>query len=299
MAETDDPRTLEGIRQLLARYRMRPSHRLGQHFLIDTEVYETIAGLVDAAGCPWALEIGPGPGGLTRSLLEHQRRVLAVELDPGLASLLRQETKAFGAHIQVVQQDAVASDWQRLAEAASMQAPLAVVGNLPYYVTGPLVAKLWEDALAWKRAVFMLQKEVAERLAAEPGQRKAGVASVLIRYVGVPTIVCSVEKGAFYPPPEVDSAVLVVDRVQAPPVEFSRLRWWVRAGFQHRRKMLRQALSLAPGSQWDKEGWDRHLEQYGISGQRRAESLTMQEWVRLAASLPLEGSETTPQDRLK
>ncbi|MCL4520380.1 MAG: 16S rRNA (adenine(1518)-N(6)/adenine(1519)-N(6))-dimethyltransferase RsmA [Firmicutes bacterium] len=260
---------------------------MGQHFLIDPEVYELMASLVDEVGEIGALEIGPGPGGLTHSLLEHGHQVVALELDAVLTHMVQTETQSYGQRIQVLRQDALETGWQRVVQTAGLLEPVAVVGNLPYYITGPLVAKLWEDPLKWTRVVFMLQKEVAERLATAPGNRATGGASVLLRYVGTPFLARVVPKDAFYPPPEVDSAVLVVDRLLSPPsVELDALRWWVRAGFQHRRKMLRQALSLAPGSRWDKAGWDRHLAEYGIAGTRRAESLTMDEWIRLAASMP-------------
>ena len=286
MVSHEDPRTIEGIRRLLVRYQTRANHRLGQHFLIEPDVYETMARLADAAGCVGSLEIGPGPGGLTLSLLEHDHAVIAIELDKTLADLVRHETECFGKQIRVFCQDAVETSWQKLVQEAGFPEPVCLVGNLPYYVTGPLVAKLWEDPIRWTRAIFMLQKEVAERLAAAPGDRSAGAQSVLIRYVGIPSIARIVPKDAFYPPPEVDSAVLVVDRVPSPPVELAELRWWVRAGFQHRRKMLRQALSLAPESIWDKKGWERHLAAAGIEASRRAESLRMEEWLQLAATRP-------------
>lgn len=282
-----DPRQLDELRVLLSQYRTHANHRLGQHFLVDPDVYETIANLVDQAEVSGVLEIGPGPGGLTRTLLEHGARVVAIEIDQVLTKMASDQILAFGSRGQVIKADALHERWQAISDMSGLVPPLAVVGNLPYYISGPLVAKLWEDPLTWRCAVFMLQKEVAERLAAPPGERASGAASVLIRYVGEPRIACYVPRQAFFPPPEVDSAILVVDRLEMTlPVSLEALRWWVRAGFQHRRKMLRQALALAPNSPWDKAGWDRHLATVGIDSGRRAESLSMADWIALAGSLP-------------
>jgi 16S rRNA (adenine1518-N6/adenine1519-N6)-dimethyltransferase len=285
--EGPDPRRREGLAALLRQYGVTPKHRLGQHFLVDPAVFAAIGELADRGPGP-CLEIGPGPGGLTRTLVERGHPVVAVELDSVLAALLRKTVGSGNeAALTVVHGDALTMSWRAVVAEAALKEPVTVVGNLPYYITGPLLGKLWEDTLDWQRAIFMVQREVAERIAAEPGARAAGVQSVLVRYVGQPALRRIVSPDAFVPPPDVESAVVEVVRRESPPVSLDALAWWVRQGFAYRRKMLRQALALAPGSPWGKREWGTHLGRLGIDGDRRAESLTMEEWVRLAASLDM------------
>ncbi len=283
-----DPRDREGLRALLGEYDVRALRRLGQHFLVERTVLDQIADFVQATGAARALEIGPGPGALTYTLAERGTEVVALEIDARLARMLEEGGQAaYPGLITVLHRDALRISWAEVARGAGWPDPVTVVGNLPYYITGPLLAKLWEDPLVWLRAVLMVQQEVAVRVAAEPGTREAGAVSVLMRWRGSPRLADTVSREHFYPVPAVDSALLVIDR-QPPPadVPFSALAWWVGAGFRHRRKMLRQALTLAAGPGWTKPQWDLHLQRQDIDGSRRAESLTMDEWLRLAASLP-------------
>lgn len=285
--EGPDPRRRDGLTALLNRFRVTPRHRLGQHFLVDPAVFSAMGDLADLGPAP-CLEIGPGPGGLTRTLLERGHPVVAIEIDPAMASILEAtvgQGRCLGA--RVVEGDALSLNWKAVVGEAALGEPVTVIGNLPYYITGPLLGKLWEDPLDWRRAIFMVQREVGERLVAEPGTRAAGVQSVLVRYVGDPVLRLSVPPAAFFPAPDVESVVVEVVRRESPPVSLAALSWWVRQGFAYRRKMLRQALSLAPGSPWGKRQWGEFVDRFGIDGSRRAESLEMEEWLRLAASLDM------------
>ncbi len=283
-----DPRSREGLRSLLGAHDTRAIRRLGQHFLVDRAILDNIADLVAAAAGKPVLEIGAGPGALTYTLADRGIQVVALEIDARLTRILEEGARAsYPGLITVLQQDALRISWAEVARQAGWLEPITVVGNLPYYITGPLLAKLWQDPLGWTRAVLMVQQEVAVRVAAEPGTRASGAVSVLMRWIGHPRLADTVSREHFYPVPAVDSALLVIDRRPAPPaVPFEVLAWWVEAGFRHRRKMLRQALALASGPRWAKAQWDLHLRRCGIDGSRRAESLTMEEWLGLAASLP-------------
>ncbi|MBX5467085.1 MAG: 16S rRNA (adenine(1518)-N(6)/adenine(1519)-N(6))-dimethyltransferase RsmA [Firmicutes bacterium] len=280
---SEDPRTAAGLRHLLEEAGVRPERRWGQHFLIDRRVAAAIVDLVP----PHAdvIEIGPGAGALTVGLLERGQRVVAIELDRRLVALLTRWQARFG-HFRVVEGDAQTLSWATVARTWGLNAPVAIVGNLPYYATAPLLAKLWEDGVSWSRAVLMVQKEVADRVVAEPGTRRAGSLSVMVRWAGTVRKVLTVPPSAFFPPPEVHSAVVAVDHQLRPPVALEALRWVVAAGFRYRRKMLRQALAQAGAAWGGTEFWSAWLEGQGIDPARRAESLTFAEWVRLAAALP-------------
>lgn len=291
-----DPRTPAGIVSLLERYQLLPKRQLGQHFLTDRHTLEAIAALTSGdVRSSDVLEIGSGPGGLTLSLLEQGRRVVAVEQDPAWKTVLESELGAsFGEdRLTVVLGDALTLNWGTLQSELGLSAPLTIVGNLPYYITGPLLAKLWEDPVLWDLAVFMVQKEVADRLASPPGSRSCGVLGVLMRYVGEPVKRFEVSRRQFYPVPDVDSAVVEIVRRPRPSAQWKPFHWIVTAGFAHRRKMLRAALAAASPS-WGKDDWSRYLQEWNIDPTRRAETLTLEEWVRLAenlASTPATGGE--------
>jgi 16S rRNA (adenine1518-N6/adenine1519-N6)-dimethyltransferase len=257
---------------------VRPMKRLGQHFLHDAAVVNQI---VEAAG-PLAgsavLEIGPGTGALTKPLVEGGADVVAIELDPYLADDLRAAIP--DPRLTVVTGDAVLLKWSRVAAEVWGDRPLTVVGNLPYYITGPLVAHLWEETdLPWQRAVLMCQSEVGARLAAPPGQSPAGAPTVMLQAVADVARVFEVPAASFLPPPKVTSTVIVATRRAKPVIEpLSRLREVVRAGFGQRRKMLPRALSaLGPSTDW----WRARLAEAGIDPTVRAERLTLAEWRRV------------------
>lgn len=281
-----DPRSPEGLRRALAAFSVSPQRRLGQHFLTDRAVFDVIADEVAAGTEGDVLEIGPGPGGLTLSLLERGMRVTAIEIDAVMGRLLAELQPQFPGRLDVVEGDAVALSWGRVADSAKMAEPVVVTGNLPYYVTAPLLAKLWEDTLNWDKAVVMVQREVAERLAALPGTRETTALSVMVRYVADVRRICDVSAAVFLPVPEVESSVIELKRVESPRVALPRFRWAVRAGFGHRRKMLRQALSREARSPYDAAGWSERLARVGIDPTRRAETLTFEEWIRLAEIVP-------------
>jgi 16S rRNA (adenine1518-N6/adenine1519-N6)-dimethyltransferase len=257
---------------------LRPQKRWGQHFLTDRGIIRRLADRILADRPRAVLEWGAGLGALTGPLLSAGCPVVAVELDHGLARHLRETWGA--APLTVVEIDALKCRWGAWWKAHGLPAPMVVAGNLPYYITGPLVAQLWEDReLPWQRAVFMMQREAADRLLAEPGTSRAGVPSVLVRTVGLPRRVFDVPAAAFYPMPDVDSTVVEVIRQDSwSPADSVAVKRLVQAGFGQRRKTLRRALGRLVH---DDGVWDRA----GVDASRRAESLSVEEWRALVTAV--------------
>lgn len=265
---------------------MAPAHRWGQNFLMSRQVLEDIADLVQSSAVgDTVLEIGPGVGGLSRTLLERGLTVWAIELDRRVAPILDELEEMFASHFHVVYGDALEMDWSELARQADYDT-LSLVGNLPYYITAPLLGRLMNGELAWQSAIFMVQREVGMRLALAPGHRNSSSLAVLLRYwMDVRMGVDKVASDHFYPRPEVDSCVLQLIRHAPLPVEWESFRWIVKAGFSHRRKTLRQALAQAGGSPYSKDDWHHLISEMGLDSSIRAEQLTMENWLRLASAL--------------
>lgn len=279
------PNTPSAIRTALAENGLAPLHRLGQHFLADPRLCERIArSLDDLPGRP-CLEVGPGLGALTAALLHGGRHVLAVELDRGLSAYLRSLTEADDA-LTVVEGDA------RLVDFAALVSPAqtVLVGNLPYYASSPLLRRAF--ALPFPAVLVMLQREVAERLAAPPQTPLRGALSVLREAVCTVDRVLTVAAGAFYPRPEVESVVVRLDRRPDAfeGARYHRLEAVLAAGFRYRRKGMRQA--LRHGTTLGAAAVEQALAAAAIDGHRRPESLTLEEWDRVAAAVDREGGST-------
>jgi 16S rRNA (adenine1518-N6/adenine1519-N6)-dimethyltransferase len=284
MAAWVDPRSPSGLRTLLAEWGLVPRKHWGQHFLVDRNVLDKMARL--AEGPPGeCLEIGAGPGGLTATLLEHGWRVTALEVDPRLAEVLGRLAALHPGRLKVVASDVLAVSWRDFF--AEDKEPVTIFGNLPYYITGPILAKLWEDGLYWSQAVIMVQREVAERLRAPVGSRGSAALAVLLRYHAEVKRGMKVPASCFYPPPEIDSEVLVLRRRQGEEpdaeVPWDAFQAVVRMGFHVRRKTLANALAAGDPLGRGTDFWAQELERCGISRRRRAESLTMAEWMQLAS----------------
>lgn len=264
---------------LLKQYGLQPNKRLGQNYLIDDIALERV---VDASGVTLqddVLEIGPGLGSLTRLLAIRARRVVAVELDAGLLPALGQVVAPF-PNVTIREGDILAFDPAQLME----QAGFLVIANIPYYITSAVIRHLLESRRQPQRLVLTVQREVAERICAAPGDMSLLALSVQV--YGHPQIVERIPAEAFYPAPQVDSAVVRVDLyphpLMAPPVlrTFFRL---AKAGFSQKRKTLRNSLSA--GMRWSPEQAVSILQASGIDPQRRAETLSLAEWEALAAAV--------------
>lgn len=269
-------------RALLEKHGLRAKKSWGQNFLGDEVVLDEIAGLAaPSAGDP-VIELGAGLGHLTARLLARGARVVAVERDRDMARVLRAE---LGASVALLEADAARLDLGRIAAEHGAGGRIAVVGNLPYHLTSPILFSLLDQADHVSRAVFLLQREVAERLAASPGTHAWGILSVLLQREADVSVERIVPPGAFLPPPNVESAVLCAlfrppEHAVADPARFRRL---VKAGFAQRRKTLANALGA--GKVAEPSAMSRALAAVGVDPRRRGETLTVAEWAALDRAL--------------
>jgi 16S rRNA (adenine1518-N6/adenine1519-N6)-dimethyltransferase len=263
------------LRALLDKHDVRASKALGQHFLVDPNTARRIVRFAGLERGDRVVEVGPGVGALTLALSDAGARVLAVELDRHLLPVL--EDVVGTRDVTVVAGDALAVDWSRLLAAGDRW---AMVSNLPYNVATPVVVRALEEAPMVDRMLVMVQREVGERLAAAVGTKQYGAVTVKVAYYADAKVVGIVPPTVFSPRPNVDSALVKLVR-HAPPVAVedpARLFELVRAGFATRRKTLRNALGSVFGA--NAEGV---LRAAGIDPMRRAETLTLDDWARVAA----------------
>ena len=216
---------------------IRPKKSLGQNFLRDPNTIRKIAASVGAPEGAAVVEIGPGTGALTEELLRYYPDLTAVEVDERAVEHLREELPA----LDVRHGDVLETDWASLAEERGEK--LWVVGNLPYYITSPILFALLDARRYLRRAVVMMQKEVAERLVAVPRTKAYGILSVQTQLLARPTLLFEVSRHCFHPVPNVTSAVVALDfDAPEPGVDVERLRQTVRTAFNQRRKTLRNSL---------------------------------------------------------
>ena len=249
---------------------------LGQHYLVDAVVLERILEAAELSAQDVVLEIGRGLGSLTRGLLERVASVIAVEMDPRLAASLASRL-GNPANLTTVEADARTMD---IGSLVGGQAGYKVVANLPYYAANPIVRRLLEAEPKPGLMVFMVQKEVAQVMVAEPG--RMGLLSVAIQYYARPSLVCDVPPEAFNPPPKITSAVVRLEVRPEPAVAVADRDAFfalVRAGFSAPRKQLRNSLSHGLGVPGAEVG--EFLEGLDLDGSRRAETLTIEEWAAL------------------
>jgi len=272
-------------RKLMRHSGLRARKGLAQHFLVDEDVLKLVVETASLNPNDIVIEVGPGLGVLTTELARQAGRVLAVELDNKLAAVLKQTLASFD-NVTIINDDVLKIDPASLLQSQKIKVPsetgtsYKVVANLPYYITSPVLRHFLEASLKPQTMVVMVQKEVAESIAAAPGQMS--LLSVSVQFYGRPTIVCYVPADSFYPSPEVDSAILKIDVYSQPPVPVTDVESFfdlVRAGFTASRKQI--ANSFARGLQLPKSAILPLLEKSGIALQRRAETLTLEEWAHL------------------
>jgi 16S rRNA (adenine1518-N6/adenine1519-N6)-dimethyltransferase len=267
-------------RALLDKYELRAKKSWGQNFLGDEVILDDIARLAAPRPGTRVVELGAGLGHLTARLLARGAEVTAVERDRDMARVLRGE---LGDRVTLLEADAARLDYAALA----VGGPIAVVGNLPYHLTSPILFDLLGQPGHVVRAVFLLQREVAERLAASPGQKAWGVLSVFLQREAEVSVERIVPPGAFFPPPKVHSAVIHVGfRPPAPAaavIDDARFRALVKSGFAQRRKTLGNALKA--GKVAPPEALAAALAAAGVEPGRRGETLTIEEWAAMERAL--------------
>ncbi|OAB87625.1 16S rRNA methyltransferase [Janibacter melonis] len=269
------------IRELAGRLGVAPTKQWGQNFVVDANTVRRIVRAGDVGAQDVVVEVGPGLGSLTLALLEQAHRVVAIEIDPRLAQALP-ETVAAMAPSRADDLEVVHGDALRVAELPG-PAPTALVANLPYNVSVPVVLHLLATFSSIERVLVMVQLEVAERLAARPGSRTYGVPSVKAAWYGDVRLAGTVSRSIFWPVPNVDSGLVRIDRCEPPAVEVSRAEVFacVDAAFAQRRKTLRAALKGWAGSA---DAAEAALVEAGIDPRTRGEQLDVAQFAALAAA---------------
>lgn len=270
-----DLTSVRELRNLLYAHNMRPNKAFGQNFLIDRSILMKIVAAAEIDADDEILEVGAGTGVLTRELAQQARRVVAVELERDMLALLAKTTSYF-PNVELIARNLLFLNPVEIFG----QAPYKLVANLPYYITAPTFRHFLESANPPRVLVVMVQQEVAQRIIAQPGD--LSLLAISVQFYGQPRIVARVLASSFYPAPKVDSAILRVDvHADAPLTAVERESFFrlVQAGFSERRKQLHN--SLTHGLHYKNEIIRAWLAEAGIEASRRAETLSIAEWLQL------------------
>ena len=273
--------------QVLQKYEFQFKKKFGQNFLIDPHVLDKIVDAAQITKEDFVLEIGPGIGTLTQYLCEHAKQVLAVEIDAKLIPILK-ETLAPYDNVEVLHGDILKQDIQQIADTYNEGKPIKVVANLPYYITTPIIMELFESHVPLANVTVMVQKEVADRMKAEPGTKDYGALSLAVQYYAKPYIAAFVPPNCFMPRPNVGSAVIRLDCLSRVPVEVQDEKLMfrlIRASFNQRRKTLQNGIANSPELDYTKEEAAKAIEQAGFDVRIRGEKLGLREFAKLADEL--------------
>jgi 16S rRNA (adenine1518-N6/adenine1519-N6)-dimethyltransferase len=281
-----DIATPRRTKEILDQYGFSFKKSLGQNFLIDTNILRKIVDAAEISAETGAIEIGPGIGALTEQLARRAKKVVAFEIDQRLLPILADTLSPY-ENVRIIHQDVLKADiHQVIADEFTNVTDIMVVANLPYYVTTPIIMKLLTDRLPIRGMVMMLQKEVADRLAAKPGTKDYGSLSIAVQYYTEAEVVMTVSRTVFIPQPNVDSAVIRLIKRKQPPVEVNDEAFFfqvVRASFAQRRKtILNNLVNNLPNGKTLKEQIERALANASIDSRRRGETLTMGEFATLS-----------------
>ena len=271
------------IKKELAEYGLTPRKRWGQHFLVDRNILNKVIRTAELEKADVVLEIGPGMGEMTFALARQAKRVIAVEIDRELAKRLKEKTADF-SNIIVIEGDILKIGFEELYRQGGQQ--LKVVANLPYQISTPLVFRFIESKYLFSSLTLMLQREVAERMIASPGGKDYGPLSIFTQTVSDLSIQFYIKPSAFFPRPKVESAVIQIVWKEKALVRQEEEGWFkqvVKGCFSYRRKRLINALRHADLPL--PEDLEKRIEKIGIDSQRRPETLTIQEFARLADAL--------------
>jgi 16S rRNA (adenine1518-N6/adenine1519-N6)-dimethyltransferase len=276
-------------RAILEKYGFSFKKSLGQNFLIDTNILKKIVSFANLNEHSGAIEIGPGIGALTEQLARTSKKVVAFEIDQRLLPILKDTLSPY-SNVTIIHKDVLEANVQEVMdEEFKGIGDVMVVANLPYYVTTPIIMKLLEERLSIRGIVCMLQKEVADRISARPGTKDYGSLSIAVQYYTEAETVMIVPKTVFVPQPNVDSAVIRLTRREHPAVTVKDERFFfqvTKASFAQRRKtLLNNLTSQLPDGKQKKEEILTALSQSGIDPSRRGETLSLEEFGRLADEL--------------
>jgi 16S rRNA (adenine1518-N6/adenine1519-N6)-dimethyltransferase len=277
---------MTSLKQELRDYGLFPKKRLGQHFLTDRNILNKVVRTAEVGKEDVVIEVGPGPGEMTVALARLAKQVIAVEIDSQWVEILKRKL-ADCPNVEVVKSDILKVDFKRLYKKEGR--PIKVVANLPYQISTPLLFRFIEAKEAFSTLTLMLQREVAERLAAPSGGKAYGPLSIFVQLFLDVSVRFFIKPSAFFPPPKIESAVVHMVWKEKPAIEEKDEAWFkevVKACFGYRRKTLLNALkhsevSLPPSI-------ESRMKQAEIDPQRRPETLTIEEFIRLAEALRLQ-----------
>lgn len=272
-------------KEILKKYGFSFKKSLGQNFLIDVNILKNIINYAGITHNTGAIEIGPGMGALTEQLAIHSDKVVAFEIDQRLIPILKETLNTY-SNIEIINEDILETNIVDIMETHfDKNQEVKIVANLPYYITTPILMKLLMANLPVSSITVMIQKEVADRMAAQPNTKSYGSLSIAIQYYTHANVVMNVPKTVFMPQPNVDSSILHLELRKEAPVQVNDETFFfelVQGCFGQRRKTLRNNLNRHFANTLSKERVEAGLEESGIDGTRRGESLNMEEFARLA-----------------
>ncbi|AFS77207.1 dimethyladenosine transferase KsgA [Gottschalkia acidurici 9a] len=270
-------------KEIVSKYGFKFSKSLGQNFLVDGNIIRNICEGANITEEDGIIEIGPGIGTLTQQLSKYAKKVVAIELDKKLLPIL-EETLSECENVKVINEDVLKVDLERLIEEEFKGLNVKVVANLPYYITTPIIMKLLESKLDIQQIVVMIQKEVALRMQANPGNKDYGALSIAVQYYSQPEIIANVPASVFIPRPNVDSAVIMLSVYDEPKVKVKDEKLMfnvVKSAFGQRRKTLLNALS-GGNLNLTKEEVSKVLEEANIDPKKRGEVLAIEDFVNIS-----------------
>ncbi|MBQ4220583.1 MAG: 16S rRNA (adenine(1518)-N(6)/adenine(1519)-N(6))-dimethyltransferase RsmA [Butyrivibrio sp.] len=271
-------------KEVLSKYNMSAKKKFGQNFLIDSGVLD---GIVEASGVTkedCVLEIGPGIGSLTQYLAEAAKRVVSVEIDKTLIPVLNDTLSEYD-NVTIINEDILKVDIESIVKEYNEGRAIKVVANLPYYITTPIIMKLFESGAPIDSITVMVQKEVADRMVMGPGNKDYGSLSLAVGYYAKATAVMNVPPGSFIPQPNVGSAVVHLKRYEKPAVEVGNEKYMfeiIRTAFNQRRKTLSNSLSNNPSLKVTRQQVQDALTEINIDEKARGEILSLTQFARLS-----------------
>lgn len=270
--------------EVLQKYHFNFQKKFGQNFLIDTHVLEKIMNAAQISKDDCVVEVGPGIGTMTQYLAERAGHVVAVEIDKALIPILSDTLSAYD-NVEVINEDILKVDLNRLVQEKNGGRPIKVVANLPYYITTPIIMGLFESHVPLQSITIMVQKEVADRMQVGPGTKDYGALSLAVQYYAKPEIIANVPPNCFMPRPNVGNAVIRLTRHETVPVQVEDEKLMfrlIRASFNQRRKTLANGLNNSPEIHLSKEVIQESIEELGVPVTIRGEALTLEQFAALS-----------------
>jgi 16S rRNA (adenine1518-N6/adenine1519-N6)-dimethyltransferase len=272
---------LEDTKKVLAKNKIRPKKKLAQHFLINEEIVKQIITAAELSQEDIVLEIGAGIGILTTQLVPLVLKIIAVEIDPNLINILKQEIAGYN-NVLLIKDDILKVDLSNFKQ----EKKIKVIANLPYYIVTPVILHLLQAKENLSTLILMVQKEVGDRILAKPGSKTYGALSIFVQYHTEVKLVCGVNKECFFPKPKVDSVVLKLNILESPAISVKDEKFFfqvVRSAFSKRRKMLINA--IPSNLRISKDKLAKVFNECGIDYKRRAETLSLEEFGKISELL--------------